>query len=626
MSEHHTFGRLLFIIFCTVIFTPDLVLGQCSSAPRVVVENTRCKIDAACDLPIALDINQETETPAIAATLDGGPSLACDVSCEKGPAASDSASCFINPGECRFTVTDLVNLEPFSNGTVARLSVTCSELGDHGLSLSDVSMGDTSGIPIPNTCGGGGTLTCVECLSNNDCGGNDTCTAAGVCAGCVGDNDCDDNNPCTADTCSNGTCQFNAGPNNGNACDDGLFCTANDTCSNGSCTGSDDPCDGGGQCQDTCNENTDSCTSPAGTGCDDGNRCTLLDTCDASGGCEGTPVDCSPLNDACNSAVCDHDAGGCVVTTAPDGSSCGQSSACTGAMTCQSGECVADAPVDCDDGVDCTDDTCDPDTGACSNDAKDSNCDDGSYCNGRETCHPNEGCQDGTPPVCEDNVDCTVDSCVEETQSCSHSPDDSACDNGDFCDGVEECRRGDGCVSTSTPCDDGIACTVDACDENDDSCSFEPSDAVCDDGVFCNGIDTCDTSQGCIVTPGLNCDDGGGQCGVSTCDEDTESCVIDPQNEGEACDDGKACTDDDVCTGGQCLGTNLCGVPVSMSDTPTASDALFILRAAVGSEPCEICVCDLNNDEIVTAADALNALKVAVGSSGQRDCGGPGSE
>jgi hypothetical protein len=45
----------------------------------------------------------------------------------------------------------------------------------------------------------------------------------------------------------------------------------------------------------------------------------------------------------------------------------------------------------------------------------------------------------------------------------------------------------------------------------------------------------------------------------------------------------------------------------------TATDALFVLRAAVGSETCQLCVCDVNGSGGVTASDALVTLSAAVG-------------
>ncbi|MBI5504634.1 MAG: PD40 domain-containing protein [Deltaproteobacteria bacterium] len=45
----------------------------------------------------------------------------------------------------------------------------------------------------------------------------------------------------------------------------------------------------------------------------------------------------------------------------------------------------------------------------------------------------------------------------------------------------------------------------------------------------------------------------------------------------------------------------------------TASDALFALKAAVGSVTCELCVCDVNDSSNITASDALAILRDAVG-------------
>jgi hypothetical protein len=45
----------------------------------------------------------------------------------------------------------------------------------------------------------------------------------------------------------------------------------------------------------------------------------------------------------------------------------------------------------------------------------------------------------------------------------------------------------------------------------------------------------------------------------------------------------------------------------------TASDALFILRAAVGLETCQLCVCDVDDNAATSATDALAALRASVG-------------
>ena len=82
---------------------------------------------------------------------------------------------------------------------------------------------------------------------------------------------------------------------------------------------------------------------------------------------------------------------------------------------------------------------------------------------------------------------------------------------------------------------------------------------------------------------------------------------------GEACDDGdtewiqgEACAHD--CFLVACADPNDSG-------SRTASDALFMLAAAVGLASCDLCLCDVDDGATagVTASDALLALRVAVG-------------
>ncbi len=68
--------------------------------------------------------------------------------------------------------------------------------------------------------------------------------------------------------------------------------------------------------------------------------------------------------------------------------------------------------------------------------------------------------------------------------------------------------------------------------------------------------------------------------------------------------------------------TSPCGDPVDTGTTLlarapspdiTATDALHILRAAVGAEVCELCVCDVDGTMDLTSTDALYVLQAAVG-------------
>jgi hypothetical protein len=69
-----------------------------------------------------------------------------------------------------------------------------------------------------------------------------------------------------------------------------------------------------------------------------------------------------------------------------------------------------------------------------------------------------------------------------------------------------------------------------------------------------------------------------------------------------------------------------CGQPVSNAAGPTATDCLFILRAAVATSVCDpTCICDLNaSGGNPNASDALICLNVSVGVPGllNCDCGG----
>ncbi len=65
-----------------------------------------------------------------------------------------------------------------------------------------------------------------------------------------------------------------------------------------------------------------------------------------------------------------------------------------------------------------------------------------------------------------------------------------------------------------------------------------------------------------------------------------------------------------------------CGQPVSAGTTPTATDALVVLRVAVHLSSCDLCVCDTDNSGAVTATDALAVLQRSVGAAVTLTCSG----
>ena len=233
--------------------------------------------------------------------------------------------------------------------------------------------------------------------------------------------------------------------------------------------------------------------------------------------------------------------GGC--TTNGD---CDDGLYCNGAETCSGGTCVSGTAPNCNDGIACTNDSCNESTDSCNNTPVNGNCDDGLYCNGSETCSATFGCQSGSAPNCNDGIACTNDSCNESTDSCNNVPDNSACDDGVFCNGAETCSPSTGCNGGSDPCPGQF------CDEGSDNCFDCVNDGDCDDGLFCNGAETCS---------GGNCQSGGDPCPGQGCDEGSDTCGgcgVDAD-----CDDGSDCTND-VCSGGQCF--NDC--PANVSSFP----------------------------------------------------------
>jgi hypothetical protein len=201
--------------------------------------------------------------------------------------------------------------------------------------------------------------------------------------------------------------------------------------------------------------------------------------------------------------------------------------------------------ADCNDSVACTVDECDSLSSECTYTPNDTACDDGLFCTGVEGCDVVDGCSVTAPQDCDDGLDCTIDTCNEGSDACEYVPNDSVCDDGVFCNGAEQCDALDGCVAGSAPdCDDGVACTGDACNEGQDSCDHITNDLVCDDGQFCNGVETCDAVDGCQEGAAPACDDGV-VCTTDACDEDADACDNDTSD--AACDDGTFCNGAETC-------------------------------------------------------------------------------
>lgn len=77
------------------------------------------------------------------------------------------------------------------------------------------------------------------------------------------------------------------------------------------------------------------------------------------------------------------------------------------------------------------------------------------------------------------------------------------------------------------------------------------------------------------------------------------------------------------CDDGQCVSSGQCrscGQPSTSGPDPTASDALQVLRTAVGLRDCKLCICDVDSGGSVLASDALSTLRRGVGQPVLLEC------
>jgi len=480
----------------------------------------------------------------------------------------------------------------------------------------------------------------AACDDGTFCNGADTCNAATCnghagdpCPGPDGDGDCTESCNEVADSCS-------ASDANGTPCDDALFCNGADTCTFGSCNGhSGNPCsgpDGDGDCSESCDEAADSCSAADfdGAACDDGAFCNGLDTCGA-GACavhDGNPCP-GPDGDGDCAESCDEGSDVCTAADL-DGSGCNDGVFCNGSDLCNAGGCSVHGGDPCagpDGDANCTE-SCDEAADRCSGaDADGAACDDGVYCNGADTCGGgNCGVSAGDPCPGPDADTICTESCDEATDACTlPDPDGAACDDGIFCNGADICDAGTCSVSAGDPCSgpDGDLACAESCNETDDDClAPDPDGALCDDGLFCNGVDACAAGI-CAGHTGDPCI-AGGQCD-NLCDDALDTCNL---PDGTPCDDGLFCTLNDACAAGSCTSAeNPCGTTPTCTNTcnedeqvckgcgePYSSsscvpNAVVAIRAAVGIDSCEPCLCDVDGSGSVAVTDALRILSYCIG-------------
>jgi hypothetical protein len=487
---------------CVADGEPEGCLEPCPTCGNGVTEypeecdggaTNRC--ESGCT-PLCRDELCESGNPCLETGCD--PIGGCHIAgiTPNGTACDDSTVCN-GREECRSGICQLIT------GSVP----SCGEDGNPCTTAScDAAAGciqtPTPGPDVPG-CDDGNACTGDEvCNAEGECepGQLVTCQPGFICApqsgeceqapACEEASDCDDTNPCTTDTC-NAMSQCVNTPFTDievAGCDDFDACNGVEECVAGQCVQETPPV------------------------CDDGNSCTT-ETCVAASGCTEpepiancceTPDDCGDDGNPCTANTCvDRQ---CGETAVPEccqqNAECDDGNQCTPAAVCQNNTCISMPPTPCeDDGDLCTDDFCDPAAGCV-------------HVEIEGCCSSNAECDDGTA--------CTTDTCDPVFHTCSNVQEDDlcvACDETDVfsCSPMGACASTacvDGaCVAQEPPdCDDEDECTDDSCDPaegcqnelriEDPACTSIPctGDAECADTDLCT-VDTCDQAGTCRQTP-----------------------------------------------------------------------------------------------------------------------------
>lgn len=452
------------------------------------------------------------------------------------------------------------------------------------------------------------------CYSLDECNENTCDPLVGDCQATPITGWCNTGDPCTSfDQCYDGVCEGvsilpSIGPCFSESCDihgDILVTLNAGHCYIGSVCYTDGTADITNPCI-FCNstENAyDWSWPPVGStpvSCNDGHYCTENDTCDfAAKQCRGTQLDCSYLNDQCQTGVCAEVESGCYPSY-HDGQPCNDGNACTINEVCFSDICGWGDAVSCDyliTDAQCQSVSCDTSTGCHLN-----NYNDGTPCTldnnicstGNPTCQAG-ACTPGTVPVCNQaHEQCSWWVCDDPVYGCTqhlngsttHCTPTSACYTDGLCaDNADSCLE-----TTALNCDDGNPCTIDYCDyvtgcyhdpvvgeciycTSDSDCPTHTctslacvanqceynalsSGTPCPDADLCNGDEICDGFAACVSGTPLNCDDSN-SCTDDTCNALT-GCV-NTNNNNNTCTDGLYCTINDHCSAGSCLSSPYTG-------------------------------------------------------------------
>lgn len=134
-----------------------------------------------------------------------------------------------------------------------------------------------------------------------------------------------------------------------------------------------------------------------------------------------------------------------------------------------------------------------------------------------------------------------------ELEAAGKVPAGTAAAAGDAWDAVG-IPVGAGC-DTTKDCNDGDACTSDACAVAGDTGVCSHPSVSCSDANACNGVETCDPATGCKAGTAVVCNDGK-SCTVDACKSSDGSCYVSSTKTGF--EKGVSCSRNSQCCSGRC--------------------------------------------------------------------------
>ncbi len=183
-------------------------------------------------------------------------------------------------------------------------------------------------------------------------------------------------------------------------------------------------------------------------------------------------------------------------------------------------------------------------------------CDDGIFCNGVEECLAGV-CISARNAACRDSGGCATSLCIEASDSCEVTLSGGAvmCGSGTICSAGTGCESVDGCTTANDPkCDDGRACTADSCDVASGACVHLPVNASCPASVGACGVGVCvgrdtDDPSGCGALEDAS------KCAMNQGCDDTFACSALPAScaTDHDCNDGTLCDGVERCVSGACV-------------------------------------------------------------------------